>query len=719
MPLLPFIPVQPIYSSEALDPPILDKVTGLPLANGQVFFYQDLNRIVPQPVYEISGSPPNYTYNELPNPMILSAKGTFVDDSGADIAVYYYPWDDFGNFTPYYIQVFNSQNVPQFVRQNWPPIPAGAEGPGEEGNTSIDNIIANGQFGFVNWNPLASPAAQYVLTIPGAVVNQLYPVMPGWSLLVSSTGAGTVTLNQLAVAGANNYPGQPPYLISISSSGAITTLGLEQIFTGNPNIFSQDLSGNGGWVTTSLLIAPASSAIVNYISNNGGPVINLLNAPMNVSGQYQQVSNTVQLPQGANPGLGNTSSSAIQILFPISAQANVISNVQVVPSFQKPATPIAYSQVPLTLQQSELFSYYQPALNYKPIPSYLIGWDFLYNPAQFYGENVAANAAAANQGYYAWDQTIIFQTVPNSTVVSRSPNGGMLLTANAADSQIALIQYLGGRSVKKILSDKISVHLDLYEETSLGMLGNVTLWYTTNNTLPVLPNTFITGINSTGVPIGVVSGWSQVPNLTGNTYFVAPTLSATNSESNDIYLNGWDLESAAITNGATYFAIVVGFTSYSNAAPDILDVRSIGLMSGDIATRPAPKTFAQTVIDCETYFWKTFATNVQPAQAAGINTGEIQFPASVSGNLPNYSQSVHFPGVMRATPMITFYNPVSANALARDESINFDCTSVSALNVTSKGFTVSTNGSAVFGGITAPGDRLGVHVVADARLGVV
>ena len=713
MPLLPFIPVQPIYSSEALDPPILDKVTGLPLANGQVFFYQDLNRIVPQPVYEISGSPPNYTYNELPNPMFLSAKGTFVDNNGADIAVYYYPWDDFGNFSPYYIQVFNSQNVPQFVRQNWPPIPAGAEGPGEEGNTSIDNIIANGQFGFVNWNPLTNPATQFVLTIPGAVVNQLYPVMPGWSLLVSSTGAGTVTLNQLAVAGANNYPGQPPYLISISSSGAITTLGLEQIFTGNPNIFSQDLSGNGGWVTTSLLIGPASSAIVNYISNNGGPVINLLNVPMNVSGQYQQVSNTVQLPQGTNPGLGNTSSSAIQILFPISNHANVISNVQVVPSFQRPATPIAYSQVPLTLQQSELFSYYQPALNYKPIPSYLVGWDFPFNPAQINGDDVAI-FAGANQAQYFWDQTIVYQTVTNSVSGSRATNGGLTLTA-VQPGQIALIQYLDATTARKILSDQASVHMSLSGTIAAGSLaGAVSLYATTDANLPTLPTTLITTMGANGIPTALATAnWSQVPNAFNNNVFSVSTASATNSESADIYLNGWDLAGAAPVNTATYFAIVVGFAPWANL--DTITFNSIALCAGDIATRPAPKTKDETLLDTQRFFYSTFLPGIKPVTAAGINTGCVEFQLvstrGIQANAP-------FPTTMRTTPNLIVYNPVNANNQIYDVSTTTDCAATATdMNNTVRAYALVANvpGS----GSPASGDVLQFHLTADARLGVV
>ena len=50
----------------------IDKDSGEPLANGMVYFWEDSDRIVPKLVYELSGSPPNYTYTPLPNPIILS-----------------------------------------------------------------------------------------------------------------------------------------------------------------------------------------------------------------------------------------------------------------------------------------------------------------------------------------------------------------------------------------------------------------------------------------------------------------------------------------------------------------------------------------------------------------------------------------------------------------------------------------------------------------------
>jgi hypothetical protein len=120
---------------------ILDKDTGCPLAAGIVTFYSDSARTQLKPIYKISGSPPNYTYEEIPNPQILSSIGTFQDDSGNDVIPYFYPYDANGNLELYYATIESSTFVSQFTREGFPNASA-REVPVEE----IENYIPNGQF---------------------------------------------------------------------------------------------------------------------------------------------------------------------------------------------------------------------------------------------------------------------------------------------------------------------------------------------------------------------------------------------------------------------------------------------------------------------------------------------------------------------------------------------------------------------------------------------
>ena len=123
-----------------------DKTSGTPLANGVVTFYKDQARTELKTIYRISGTPPNYIYTPLPNPLTLSSIGTFVDNSGNDIALYYFPYDSdidepTGNIELYYITVESSGSIIQFTREGQPNI----------GETSVDtldddNFILNAQF---------------------------------------------------------------------------------------------------------------------------------------------------------------------------------------------------------------------------------------------------------------------------------------------------------------------------------------------------------------------------------------------------------------------------------------------------------------------------------------------------------------------------------------------------------------------------------------------
>lgn len=94
--------------------------TGEPLANGTIEFWTDDDRTTPKDVFELTGAPPNYTYDALPNPLNLSAVGTPVDNSGNPVAIYYYPYDAFGNIELYYIVVKDSDGIIQFTREAWP-----------------------------------------------------------------------------------------------------------------------------------------------------------------------------------------------------------------------------------------------------------------------------------------------------------------------------------------------------------------------------------------------------------------------------------------------------------------------------------------------------------------------------------------------------------------------------------------------------------------------
>jgi hypothetical protein len=250
-------------------------------------------------------------------------------------------------------------------------------------------------------------------------------------------------------------------------------------------------------------------------------------------------------------------------------------------------------------------------------------------------------------------------------------------------------------------------------KTGANLVGTVGLYYTTNAAVPVLPLSLFTGITA-GVPT-LTTGWVKVPNTYPTQSFTASTTSA----STPFSFSGFDATADAnVLNGtAKNFAIAVTFNTMK--ITEVLTVNYISLVGGDIATRPAPQSFAQVLNDCKPYFQTSFLYGTTPAQNVGIQTGETfgLYPTVSGTQTPIF---VNLPIPMRvATNSIVLYNPAGTNALIRNETVGNDW-SGSGFNTatqTQNGFglagTVNTgNGAAV-------GNLLGCHWYIDARMGIV
>jgi hypothetical protein len=190
----------------------VNKTTGLPLAGGYVYFYEDNSRTTLKNVFAISGDGTNYSYIELPNPMILSSAGTFVDDSGQDLTVYAYPYDENGDVQLYYIAVYENEfaTQPMFTRQAVPNI---AEG-GEETATGLYNYIPNGQF--LTHNDIAATDTHD----SGFITQGVTDIAPGgWQFVRPnvSTASDFVTFVRYGVY-VSNPSGSPRYAVRIVCS---------------------------------------------------------------------------------------------------------------------------------------------------------------------------------------------------------------------------------------------------------------------------------------------------------------------------------------------------------------------------------------------------------------------------------------------------------------------------------------------------------------------
>ena len=83
--------------ASALEQFYIDKSSGLPLANGKITFYKDNQRTTLKTICTLSGSPSNYRYIPLPNPLRLSALGTIQDANGNNVLPFYFSYDEEAN----------------------------------------------------------------------------------------------------------------------------------------------------------------------------------------------------------------------------------------------------------------------------------------------------------------------------------------------------------------------------------------------------------------------------------------------------------------------------------------------------------------------------------------------------------------------------------------------------------------------------------------------
>lgn len=189
----------------------VNKDTGLPLTNGYVIFYKDNARSIPKPVYQLSGTPPNYSYTVLPNPSYLSAVGTFQDASGNDIIPYYLPYDStLKNIELYYIEVYDSNGVLQFTREGWP----NTVSDNITSDQDVTNFVPNGQF----LAHLDIPAIALNNNIAGQVYQTVTTIAQGGWSFERQNNSATDLITFLEYPTTTSPSGNPRYAVQVKTT---------------------------------------------------------------------------------------------------------------------------------------------------------------------------------------------------------------------------------------------------------------------------------------------------------------------------------------------------------------------------------------------------------------------------------------------------------------------------------------------------------------------
>ena len=624
-----------------------------PLAGGIIEFFSDPAFTVPKDVYEQSNQAP-YSFVNIGPTLILSGIGSFVDNSGENFIPMLYPWslpptdvDAPGDYQPYFIRVYSSGMILEFTVTQWPPNNWAINNTAASSSGITINQITNPQFPEMSFTgTLVTALSANTITVPFA---------PGWFITASGTGNMTLLQNALSL----QTPSEAPYSIDITLDAGVSAIMYQRIYN-SPRLFA------GNFVSGYFEAAsPANSNIfltMTYKASDNLIAPILITSGTTSGTAYTEIKGSVLIPSTVASADAPPGYVDIQIAIPAGIRVQITS-VQLLAVELVTDIP-AFEQISVPIQQSLLYWYDRSPLMYKQIPSYLVGWDFPLNPAQLLGSTVGVQSLGTNTSYYAWDQTIVYQTQTAAVAVSRDTSGAILFTMAKTD-QIAVIQYLDQTQARKILEQPMCVNVCGASSASTKVA--VSLWYTTDPSLPDIKTgsslSIVASLDANGIP-ATNGTWVQVPRGTlGNGYATLLPLGSAGYTS--VPLSGWDLASHTTAATATYFAIVIGTPTVASGAT--ISLESVSLQSGTIATRPAPQTRDEVLRECQYYYEKSYESSTVAETVGAVTTvGSRVAPQTAIGSPPSaYAATfglVYNTVKLSSSPIITLYSTASATA---------------------------------------------------------
>jgi hypothetical protein len=477
----------PAFSIEDV---LLDKDTGAPLSGGLVYFEQDNQRGVLKPVYQITGTSPNYIYTQLPNPMTLSSIGTFEDALSNPVVPYFFPYDANGDVEYYYVRVTSSDDVPQFAREAVPYV-------GSQDNAEvlsvITNELSNPQFVEVKFD---TSNGAYTYSFTGAT-DQVVSIAPDWDLIVTAPTTGTVTVTQLTPAGSLNIITNPGTLLTITSAG-ITKLQLRQRIYGSPNLWG---SGYLSGTFVAKTYSGTSVTLNMYYSQSNGVVVDqlLVSALLPASGNYEQFPGSFFIPPSTSNQSFPTAYVDIYFDIPLSVQIDITS-VMVAYTGTTSIADINYDQESLARQIDHLYHYAYPIV---PIGS-VIDFAGFPTPLHYYlCDGSAKNRISDWQLFNALTFTsaiTLTTSVATFTVVSNTNlHIGMKLEGNGVQAGTTITNIVG-------LTVTMSLPATITGATTMRFFAWGNGDGSTTFNVPNLQGFVTAGANGTVLGAGVVNG---------------------------------------------------------------------------------------------------------------------------------------------------------------------------------------------------------------------
>ncbi len=315
----------------------------------------------------------------------------------------------------------------------------------------------------------------------------------------------------------------------------------------------------------------------------------------------------------------------------------------------------------LTYERSvdQEFHVYRNSIIMQPKDSLLVGWNFGLNPWQFTTTGIFN--LAANQ--YTADQTIVIQqnyvssAVGNNIATGRGAVGlnySFQAQAVTSTNQFAIVQYIDPTSIRPYWGNTLSSLVI----AQLSRVNGATTPVTFKMRLIVLnaiPNT-----TSQNYPI---ASWAANGEPVFDSSFTVikplndPMYTLPLNQNDTFSFNQFILPISTNAN-MTLGIVLYTINSMSIMSPtaDSVLIKSISLAPNSFAISSNPKTYDQTLRECQYYYAKTFNQGVVPAQALS-DDGTITYRTAVA-NATAQGGMWFFPTTMRSTsPTLTSYSP--------------------------------------------------------------
>lgn len=634
----------------------VDKITSLPLSGGKLFFFRDSSRTTPKTVYQLTGTPPNYTYAALPNPITLSSAGTILNASNDQVVPYFLPFDDDDEIDLYYIVCEDSVGNEQWTREGWPNLTPGND-PTDLPFSSV-NQMSNHQFS----RTFIPEGQTETLTVNTSDV--VFPVAPDWEIIAS--GTGTIMIKQVPVAGNDKVVTSPPYVLDIEISSGITDAKLRQKMNVNSGLWAstpeQDIFLSGKVLARNQDVGSTGITLF-YEESSGGSPIQIVNDTFDNT-VYSLLTGTTDnaIPLSTNIDQGDD--GFIYIYAQLSGGTHIrLSSFQVVPTAT--IDDVAFDNIPSNRAQANMGDYFIPRLESKRISSILIGWDFLFNPNQLVP--LVGSQSITSAPAYLWDQTIAFRTDSDVSVARSALTGGIEFTTTADNNAFYIMQYLDAPQINEILGSRLSVNVNGFKSDVGSPVTMRVYLFRGNSTaiFPVLPAD-LGNLNTDGTFSLTEADWSSFARSNLDAAETTLTVVTDNSDINknvDYGFNGWELIDDAEIGDTDKFAILVTFSCPTTDT--VVTIDSISLTPGDIPTRPSVESFDSVLRKCQYYYEKSWESDVPLFTSTRVASRLFNVPILALFNGSNHTYYLNYPAFTLefktnkrlSNPIISFFSP--------------------------------------------------------------